>query len=67
MAHRQYLAMYLDPDGLPRAWGVATTKVSAAQEAKRQLAIYRDKKLAVDDERLALAEYRLRVKRIPHA
>lgn len=43
------MVMKLDPDGLPRAWGIAPTEAAAREEADRQLQIYRVKKAEVGD------------------
>jgi hypothetical protein len=39
----------LDPDGMPRAWGIADTYKKALREANRQLEAYRAKKRALGD------------------
>jgi len=58
----KFLAMYLDPQGMPRAWGRAATRLVAVARADQELASYRKSKEGVDDE-AAKAEYRLKVKR----
>ena len=42
----RWLAMMLDPDGLPRAWGSAKDPATAEQEARRQLNAYRTRRIA---------------------
>lgn len=51
------MVMMLDPEGLPRAYGVAPTVERAREIAQQQLAIYRKKKLEVEDHYLATATY----------
>jgi len=51
------LVMYCDPEGKPRAWGVAESEDVARAEAQRQLAAYREKKREVGDLELADAHY----------
>jgi hypothetical protein len=41
-ASRQWVAMYLDATGLPRAWGAAPTKTDAEAIAKIELEAYRE-------------------------
>lgn len=43
------MVMYCDPQGLPRAWGTHADVEEARVEAKRQLALYRDKKREAGD------------------
>ncbi len=39
----------LDPDGMPRAWGIAATVEEARAEAESQLAVYKARKREVGD------------------
>lgn len=47
------LVAFLDPNGAPRAWGVAPTEATAEAEARRQLEAYCVKKAALGDADLA--------------
>jgi hypothetical protein len=52
----EFLAIYNDPQGMPRAWGIGSTKLMAVAAAREQLLDYRDEKRAVGDP-LADAEF----------
>lgn len=54
-----YLAMYLDPQGLPRAYGKAPDAIDAQAIAQIELDAYRDAKRAVGDPLAALMRRRL--------
>lgn len=56
-----YIAYFIDPQGLPRAWGQSHTEEDAIAIAQIELDAYRDEKRAVGDP-LAAAEFRLIVK-----
>lgn len=51
----KYLAMMVDREGMPRAWGTSVIREEAEEEAKRQLDKYCAKKGVSPDD------YRLRV------
>lgn len=58
MKHHFYLAMMIDPDGLPRAWGKSRSKAKAESVARQQLMKYRQKKLELGDP-LAIEDFSL--------
>jgi len=51
------MVMMLDPDGVPRCYGVAPTEDEARKLAQEQLVLYRKKKHELGDRYLATAEY----------
>ena len=55
-----YLAMYKDPQGMPRAFGRSSDRIQAEAAAKLELEAYRDEKRAVGDP-LADATFMLEV------
>jgi len=55
----QYLAMFKDPEGIPRAWGRAPGAIEAEALAKIELEAYRDVKRTGGDHYLATANYTL--------
>lgn len=57
----EFIAIYKDPDGIPRAWGIGSSKLLAAGAAHRALCDYRDEKRAVSDP-LANAEFTCEIK-----
>ncbi len=58
-----WVAYFVDPQGMPRAFGQASTEVDATAIAQLELIAYRDKKNALGDP-LGTAEYHLTVKRV---
>lgn len=56
----KFVAMALDPDGIPRAWGRADDENTARQMCDHQLMLYRDKKRAVGDP-LAFAKFTIKI------
>lgn len=58
-----FIAMFCDPQGLPRAWGKSTTEEDAVAVAQIELWAYRDKKRGVGDP-LADAEFTLKVREV---
>lgn len=55
------MVQWRDPQGKPRAWGIASELSTAAAEADRQLWRYRQKKAEVGDSDLAMATYSMHV------
>jgi hypothetical protein len=45
----RYIVAMHDPQGLPRAWGIAGTPYEALEEAKKQLEVYRASKRETND------------------
>jgi hypothetical protein len=60
----KFMAMKIDPCGMPRAWGIAKTREEASQEANSQLAAYRVRKRENGDP-LADAKFTEMVKVLP--
>jgi len=59
----QVLVMMLDPDGIPRAWGLAPERGKALREAEAQLVSYRKAKRKEGDP-LAFADYKVKTETV---